>query len=425
MTASAYLDEVQQLYIAYFGRPADAAGLTYWADQADKAGGDLTKIAPQISASAESQALYADMTAIQQVAAIYEDLFDRTPDVGGAIYWTDQMTSGATPASQVALAISRSAQGDDAVDIANKITAADAFTAAIGTPARAAAYAGDAVSGAKTYLQTIDSSTPKMTLAASGAAAADQAVNTGAAAAASASAAITLKVSGATVALSGTTGTINLSGADLTAYPAAAYGTVALARASGAIAINNTASGATLSAAGNSAATTFDFRTGVVGGADPVDGALKYTGFKNYVASNRGDTVTLSDSSQTVTGGALADTLVIGSSFYSGSADLKAGANVLEVQGFYADLTRASLSATGGSLGLRLDGFGNTIVMTQEQYRMFSAGGMTSRYNYSNRNEVDFNGFASITDSNLFSTYQSYGIITLKMDNNDSDNVKS
>lgn len=37
MAASAYFDQVQQLYIAYFGRPADTVGLAYWATQIDAA----------------------------------------------------------------------------------------------------------------------------------------------------------------------------------------------------------------------------------------------------------------------------------------------------------------------------------------------------------------------------------------------------
>jgi hypothetical protein len=28
-----YINEVQKLYVAYFSRPADAAGLTFWANQ--------------------------------------------------------------------------------------------------------------------------------------------------------------------------------------------------------------------------------------------------------------------------------------------------------------------------------------------------------------------------------------------------------
>jgi hypothetical protein len=39
MAASTYFDQIQQLYIAYFGRPADSVGLTFWANQVDAANG--------------------------------------------------------------------------------------------------------------------------------------------------------------------------------------------------------------------------------------------------------------------------------------------------------------------------------------------------------------------------------------------------
>ena len=114
---------------------------------------------------------------------------------------------------------------------------------------------------------------------------------------------------GDSVALNGTTGTITLNGGDLNVFPAAKYGTVALAAAQGITSLNDTTSSAILSAVGNAAATTFDFGSGIVGGTDAVNAVLKYTGFKTYVASSHGDTVTLSASGPNVTGGTGADTL--------------------------------------------------------------------------------------------------------------------
>ena len=40
MAASAYFETVQKIYIAFYQRPADPAGLKYWAEQIDKAGGN-------------------------------------------------------------------------------------------------------------------------------------------------------------------------------------------------------------------------------------------------------------------------------------------------------------------------------------------------------------------------------------------------
>jgi hypothetical protein len=41
MAAADYMDQVQKLYIAYFGRPADPTGLNYWASQVNAAGGNM------------------------------------------------------------------------------------------------------------------------------------------------------------------------------------------------------------------------------------------------------------------------------------------------------------------------------------------------------------------------------------------------
>ena len=60
-------NDIQKLYIAYFGRPADPAGLSYHAAQ----GVDQVTIARTFSDSAESRALYGNKTASELVSAIY------------------------------------------------------------------------------------------------------------------------------------------------------------------------------------------------------------------------------------------------------------------------------------------------------------------------------------------------------------------
>jgi hypothetical protein len=36
-----YSDDVQKIYIAYYGRPADAVGLAFWESQLEATGGNL------------------------------------------------------------------------------------------------------------------------------------------------------------------------------------------------------------------------------------------------------------------------------------------------------------------------------------------------------------------------------------------------
>ena len=79
MAASTYFDQIQQLYIAYFGRPADSIGLAYWAANVDAANGNLGAVIAGFSASTESTVLYAGVSTAQKVTSIYLALFNRPP----------------------------------------------------------------------------------------------------------------------------------------------------------------------------------------------------------------------------------------------------------------------------------------------------------------------------------------------------------
>ena len=70
--SGSYFDQVQQLYIAYFGRPADSVGQAYWADRIDAANGSIAAVIAGFSASAESAALFGSSTTAQKVTAIYQ-----------------------------------------------------------------------------------------------------------------------------------------------------------------------------------------------------------------------------------------------------------------------------------------------------------------------------------------------------------------
>ena len=158
MAASVYFDQIQQLYIAYLGRPADTAGLAYWAAEADAAGGDLSEIIGGFASSVESIALYAGAESAAQVSSIYERLFNRAPEADGLAYWVDQINSGALSPAQAAFQIQSSAAPADAVTVANKLTAAKAFTAQIDTGAEVAGYAGEGpFSSGRDYLKKVDS----------------------------------------------------------------------------------------------------------------------------------------------------------------------------------------------------------------------------------------------------------------------------
>lgn len=172
MAASAYFNTVQKLYIAYYQRPADPAGLLYWAQRLDAAGGSLVGIINAFATSAESQALYGTINANTIDAfidSVYQALFNRAPDAAGKAFYKNGFLNGTFTAGNIALDILNGAQGDDAVAIQNKVTVANRFTEAVdgrsmsnpdfGTgTAFAATYAGNAdAQVARNWLKNVTS----------------------------------------------------------------------------------------------------------------------------------------------------------------------------------------------------------------------------------------------------------------------------
>jgi len=87
--SAAFYPQVQEIYIAYYGRPADPAGLQYWAGQLAANRGNLSAIINAFGSSAESTALYAGADNSAKVTAIYRQLFNRAPDTAGLNFYTD------------------------------------------------------------------------------------------------------------------------------------------------------------------------------------------------------------------------------------------------------------------------------------------------------------------------------------------------
>jgi len=166
MAAATYFDQVQQLYIAYFGRPADPVGQAYWAAQIDAANGSIAAVIAGFSASNESTALFGGTTSTQKVTAIYQNAFGRLPEPAGLAYWVAQLDSGKVTQAQASWTIQQSAGVGDASAVANKLAAAKAFTAQIDTSAELAGYSGTAAAAsARSFLNKVDASATSLNAA--------------------------------------------------------------------------------------------------------------------------------------------------------------------------------------------------------------------------------------------------------------------
>uniref|UniRef100_UPI0026130D0D DUF4214 domain-containing protein n=1 Tax=uncultured Halomonas sp. TaxID=173971 RepID=UPI0026130D0D len=79
----AYRDTVQAMYVAYYGRPADPAGIDYWSGLLDQVGGDPRAISQAFGDSQEFIDNYGGLSDEDLVKGLYLQLFDRSPDSEG------------------------------------------------------------------------------------------------------------------------------------------------------------------------------------------------------------------------------------------------------------------------------------------------------------------------------------------------------
>lgn len=142
--ASTYYTDIQKMYVSYFARPADVAGLQYWESAVEAAKGSTAAVAAAFAQSAEYQSIYAGMDNYGAVNAVYLNLFGHAADVAGLEFWAKGLNSGAFTMANAVTAIGAGAQGSDLTALRDKVIAANAFTTQLDTPAEAAAYTGTA-----------------------------------------------------------------------------------------------------------------------------------------------------------------------------------------------------------------------------------------------------------------------------------------
>lgn len=126
MATQASLNFVQNLYVAYYGRPADSEGLQYWADRAEAEGEGA--IINAFGNSPEFQDSFGDLSNEQLVNNLYQQLFSREADDAGLTYYAGVLAAGEKTLAEIALTISNAAQGSDRTVLNTKVQAADYYT---------------------------------------------------------------------------------------------------------------------------------------------------------------------------------------------------------------------------------------------------------------------------------------------------------
>lgn len=149
-------ESIQQLYVAYFNRPADVAGLNYWVGEVNAGRLTLTQTSKTFAATPEYIAAYAGLGNDQIVAQVYMNLFNRLPEQGGLNYWVAELLAGRQTVDTLVNTVSNTALANSNTDsdaINAKIDAAVAFTDYLNTDvALRLAYHGDALQTGKDYV---------------------------------------------------------------------------------------------------------------------------------------------------------------------------------------------------------------------------------------------------------------------------------
>lgn len=154
MAAAQYFEQVQKIFIAFYQRPADPAGLKYWAQRVDAAGGDFGAVIDAFASSPEAIDLYGaiDATTIGTVIdSLYMALFNAAPDAAGKAFYVDGFAAGTFTAGTIALAVLNGAQNDDLIAVQNKVQVANEFTEQVDGRSMYDAYFGTGTSFNVTY----------------------------------------------------------------------------------------------------------------------------------------------------------------------------------------------------------------------------------------------------------------------------------
>lgn len=130
MATQASLDLVQELYVAYYGRPADTAGQEYWAERVDAEGEGA--ILNAFGNSEEFQEAFGDLSSSELVTNLYQQLFSRDPEAAGLSYWVGVLESGEKSLAEIAVTIKNAAQNSDKAVLEAKVAAAAEYTEANG-----------------------------------------------------------------------------------------------------------------------------------------------------------------------------------------------------------------------------------------------------------------------------------------------------
>jgi hypothetical protein len=128
--------------VAYFSRPADPAGLTFWAGQLQNNPNGYQTMSAAFATSAEYRATYAGLDNRALVNEVYDNLFGRAGETAGLDFWTNALNNGSITFDNAVTGIASGAQGNDRIAYNAKVGVSTLFTGRVDTAAEKSAYSG-------------------------------------------------------------------------------------------------------------------------------------------------------------------------------------------------------------------------------------------------------------------------------------------
>ena len=160
MATQAYLDMAQEFYIGYYGRPADPAGLEYWADKLE-ASSNLDDVLTQFGTSAEFTENFGSLTNTELVNNLYQQMFGRDAEQAGIDFYAGLLDDGEATLASIAKQIIDGAAGDDATVLANKVAVSQTYTSAV--TSLDSTYEADDIADAQAILDAVDATGASVT----------------------------------------------------------------------------------------------------------------------------------------------------------------------------------------------------------------------------------------------------------------------
>lgn len=117
----------QEMYVAYYGRPGDRSGLSYWESRTDTSS-ELNTLLSAFGESEEYTDRFGHFDSTALISNLYRQMFNRDPDPAGLEFYSNRLDSGQGTLATIARQIADGALNDDLLVLHNKTTQADDFS---------------------------------------------------------------------------------------------------------------------------------------------------------------------------------------------------------------------------------------------------------------------------------------------------------